>query len=147
VSDVAARLERPGLVAAPVAPPGLVAVTVRGRRLPDTDLGHLAADYRPGDFWRILTRDGTRPAAPVDVCKPDHEHASNLTGGVWYVVTPNGVIAKLCLHTVREEADGTVSVRPGDGSSNSVLVEGYSQFLDQRVSWHGFVEHGEWSEA
>jgi hypothetical protein len=118
---------------------------VKGRRLPDTDVKHIAADWQPGDYWRVLTKDGSRPATPEDVCKPDHTHASNLTGGVWWVVTPNGVLARLCLHTVREEDDGTISVRPGDGSSNSIFVKGYSRGLKDYVEYHGYIEHGVWT--
>jgi hypothetical protein len=116
-----------------------------GRRLPDTDVNHLAEGWGPGDYWRVLTEDGSRPMTPEEYGGKNKDYPSNLTGGVWWVVTPNGVPAVLCLHTVREHEDGTISIRPGDGSSNSVLVEGYSHELKERVSWHGYVEHGVWT--
>jgi hypothetical protein len=43
---------------------------------------------------------------------------------------------------VREEDDGTISVRPGDGSSNSILLSGAFG-----KTWHGYIEHGEWSKS
>lgn len=44
----------------------------------------------------------------------------------------------LPVHTVREHEDGTISVRPGDGSSNSILVkQGDGQ------QWRGYIDHGE----
>ncbi len=46
-------------------------------------------------------------------------------------------IAWLRNHTVREHEDGTISVRPGDGSSNSILVIGHDS-----EQWHGYIEHG-----
>jgi hypothetical protein len=45
-------------------------------------------------------------------------------------------IGYLVFHTVREHDDGTISVLPNDGSSNSILVS------DHRSSWHGFVYEG-----
>lgn len=42
-------------------------------------------------------------------------------------------------HTVREEDDGTISVRPNDGSSNSIQITG-----GQGREWHGYIEHGVW---
>lgn len=118
---------------------------MKGRRLPDTDAGHLAVGWQAGDFWKVLTADGSRPATPEEYSGPGHDYTGNLTGEVWYVVTPNGLLAGLSLHTVREHEDGTISIRPGDGSSNSVLVEGYSPSLDQRTTWHGYLEHGVWT--
>lgn len=111
---------------------------MQGRRLPDTPAGHLAADWQPGDFWKVLTADGTRPVTPEEY-SGKHDYSSNLTGEVWKVVTPLGQVAGLSLHTVREHEDGTISIRPGDGSSNSVLVG-----PDHRGTWHGYIDHGVW---
>jgi hypothetical protein len=108
----------------------------QGRRREDTPLGDLPDDIEPGDYWKVLTSDGERPVNITD-------SPSNLTGGMWCIVAPTetpGVhcgVATLTKHTVREEEDGTISVRPGDGSSNSILVEGSS-------SYHGYIEHGVW---
>ena len=88
-------------------------------------------DYQPGDYWQI--GDGQDPQTPFYV-----KWASNLTGTCWRIVTPLGQIGTLMKHTVREEEDGTISVRPNDGSSNSILI------TDHRGSWHGYIEHGEW---
>lgn len=122
-----------------------------GRRLPDTKLSYLALPYeeiQPGDYWRCLTTDGDRyldvQQFPEDRAYwgNDPRHDQNLTGGVWHVVTPLGQHALLSIHTVREEDDGTISIRPGDGSSNSVLVSD-----PNRGEWHGYIEHGEWNEC
>jgi len=99
-----------------------------GRRLPDVALAdhHDATDVmEPGDYVRILGYPGPLPP-------------SNLTGEVWFVVTPNGLLGNLASHTVREEDDGSVSVSPGDGSSNSILVTGSDR------TWHGYITRGLW---
>lgn len=118
---------------------------MKGRRLPDTKSGYLPLGWGPGTYWRVLSEDGSRPLTPVEQGGPNGDYSGNLTGEVWYVVTPNGLVAGLCLHTVREETDGTISIRPGDGSSNSILVEGHS--ADGPISWHGYIEHGVWGEC
>jgi hypothetical protein len=103
-----------------------------GRRRPDTIEGDLPDDIRRGDFWKVLDRDGQPAKGP------------SLTGTVWYVVAPIGdrdgfALGKLVHHTVREHEDGAISVRPGDGSSNSILITGAHGF-----SWHGYIERGVW---
>lgn len=107
---------------------------VTGRRLPDTFLGDLPPDIRAGDYWRCLGRNGE----PMISDAP-----TNLTGGVWYVAAPlpsgSFGIGRLEKHTVREHEDGTISVRPGDGSSNSILLKGAAG-----QSFHGYIEHGVW---
>lgn len=116
-----------------------------GRRLRDTPSGLLPEGWGPGDYWRVLSKDGSRPFTPEEQGSPGHDYSGNLTGGVWYVVTPNGLLAGLCLHTVREEDDGTISIRPGDGSSNSILVDGHCS--TGLATWHGYIEHGVWREC
>lgn len=106
-----------------------------GRRVPDTKLGELPGDIRCGDYWKVLDKRG-QPAVS--------DEPGNLTGTVWMVVAPIGegdayAIGKLAKHTVREHEDGTISVRPGDGSSNSILITGA-----HGRQWHGFIEHGVW---
>jgi hypothetical protein len=54
-------------------------------------------------------------------------------------MVPGGLLANLRAHTVREHDDGTISVRPGDGSSNSILVTRRPE-----ESWHGYVDHNDW---
>lgn len=106
---------------------------MRGRGRPDTRRDRLPRYPKPGDYWKILN---------VGIRTPAHSDApSNLTGTVWAVVAPEPGfgVAHLTLHTVREEDDGTISVRPGDGSSNSILVHGANG-----KTWHGYIEHGEW---
>ncbi|MBB3041231.1 hypothetical protein [Nocardioides soli] len=117
---------------------------MQGRRLPDTVLSELPVDYddlQPGDYWKVMSRKD--PAVPLtpDVLKHGTSPENgNLTNTVWGIVTPLGQYAMLSIHTVREHEDGTISIRPGDGSSNSVLVRGGPHGL----SWHGYVDHGVW---
>jgi hypothetical protein len=106
-----------------------------GRRRPDTPHGDLPDELRRGDYWKILTRDGSEPLRS--------DEPSNLTGSCWMVVAPIGdgdgyAIATLTKHTVREHEDGTISVRRHDGSSNSILVSTVGG------RFHGYIEHGVW---
>lgn len=118
---------------------------MQGRRLPDTVVGNLPLpldDLLPGDIWRVLRLPGV-PAVAADWPGADPAMAAtNLTGGVWMFWSPNGAgLGTLVYHTVREHDDDTVSVRPGDGSSNSILQKsGYAG-----KEWHGYVEHNVWS--
>ena len=100
---------------------------MQGRRLPDVELrDYYNIDMAPGDYVRVLGYPTPRPS-------------TNLTGEVWFVTTPNGLLGNLGGHTVREEEDGSISVKPGDGSSNSILVTGA-----QGESWHGYITRGLW---
>lgn len=105
-----------------------------GRRLPDVEFGELPDGIQPGDYWKYLDRE-TGEAYSVD------QWPTNLTGTAWGFQAPRGGIGTLMKHTVREHDDGTISVRSGDGSSNSILQAGGAE------SWHGYVEHGEWQEV
>jgi hypothetical protein len=109
--------------------------TMQGRRREDTREGDLPAgeEIRPGDYWKILDADGTEKRSTS---------TSNLAGTCWHIAVPLGrgedafSLGNLINHTVREHEDGTVSVRPGDGSSNSILVSRRGE------SWHGYVHRG-----
>lgn len=109
---------------------------MQGRRRPDLWLGEIHDDLQPGDYWKILDGEG----------KPRHsDHPENLTGTCWFIVVPLGDgygIGRLEKHTVREHEDGTISVRPNDGSSNSIKVSKASG-----VEWHGYIEHDIWREV
>ncbi len=106
---------------------------LKGRRRPDTPRDQLPPSPQPGDYWKVLNVGTGQPAVS--------DSPSNLTGTVWEIVAPDTGfgVATLAVHTVREEDDGTISVRPGDGSSNSILVTGA-----HGKQWHGYIEHGEW---
>lgn len=111
--------------------------TLLGRRLPDLSRDQIHSDVRAGDYWRALNSDGTPVVSNAQ---------GNLTHGVWYVAAPVGdaegyAIGRLENHTVREEDDGTISVRPNDGSSNSILLTRGDR------SFHGYIEHGVWSSV
>ena len=95
------------------------------RRRPDTPRGKLPGEIQPGDYWKV---PGLEPGE------------GNLTGECWRVAVPMSygfALATLTKHTVREHEDGEISVRPGDGSSNSILVTGHNG-----EQWHGYIEHG-----
>lgn len=117
---------------------------MKGRRLPDTRFGELPLpldDIQPGDIWKYVNRDGT-PTSAKALYPRSENVAGNLTDCVWGYRSPDGNgIGTLGLHTVREHDDGTVSIRPGDGSSNSVLHHGGPD----GQTWHGYVEHCEWT--
>ena len=78
-----------------------------GRRRPDTPEGDLPDGIKPGDYWKILGADGSPKRST---------YASNLTGECWHLAVPLGrgdeaySLANLTMHTVRENADGTISV-------------------------------------
>jgi len=126
---------------------------MQGTRLPDTPVGSLPGaldDLPPGAFWKVLHRKEDRPMDVLNHAEDRRwwaaspaQWASNLTGGVWGIITPDGRYGMLARHTVREHEDGTISVRPGDGSSNSILVAGGSE----EGQWHGYIEHGVWSSC
>lgn len=104
-----------------------------GRRRADLPLARLHDDLQPGDYWKISDRSSS--------------DASNLEGTCWYVVAPGAddgtgyMIGRLEAHTVREHDDGTISVRPNDGSSNSIKISGA-----HGRTWHGYIDHGVWNQ-
>lgn len=84
----------------------------------------------------------------------------------WWVRTPNGLVGRLSMpedvanreatngaHHVEEHEDGTISVLPQPGNSNSILVEGWSWDAGARaegeplMSWHGYIRHGVWESC
>jgi hypothetical protein len=132
VSD---RIDLSGIV-----PPGGLGEHVRavangaGARLADTRWGDLPEDFdTPGAYWKYLDR---KTGEPMD-CGDEAAAKGNLTRTVWGINVPGNGVGTLRLHTVREHDDGTISVRPGDGSSNSIL----------QGTWHGYIEHGVWTEC
>lgn len=102
---------------------------MKGRRLPDSNRWNFD-EMQEGDIFKVLRSDGKPSTA---------NHSSNLTGFVWCFKAPGGALGFLSKHTVREHDDGTVSVRAGDGSSNSILVQNPNY-----PKWHGYIEHNEW---
>ncbi len=109
---------------------------MKGRRREDTYRGMLPDDIQPGDYWKVLDRSSGEPAKS--------DSSSNLTGLVYMVVAPMSygyALGNLTHHTVREHDDGTISIRPNDGSSNSILITGH-----HGEQWHGYIEHGEWNQ-
>lgn len=132
---------------------------MKGQRLADTPMDSYPAPFdeiEPGSYWKMLNcRDGE----PLNVHTLqdqawwnntgvyDTKFDENLTGTVWSYKDPNGKYGMMSIHTVREEDDGTISVRPGDGSSNSILNEWIvTDRPDLSSTWHGYIEHGAWRE-
>jgi hypothetical protein len=115
---------------------------VAGRRREDQTWGTLPDDPQPGDIWRYVDGEGEPLSARAHAGGPDPDSRvhGNLTDEVWGYRVPGCLgLGTLVYHTVRSHDDGTVSVRPDDGSSNSILHD------DGRgCAWHGFVEHCEW---
>ena len=108
---------------------------MQGRRREDTVFGELPDDLQPGDYWKYLDRESREPKKSSD--------PGNLTGTVWGFYAPNGAgIGTLMKHTVREHEDGTATIAPGDGSSNSVLITGAAG-----QQWHGYMDRGVWREV
>ena len=108
---------------------------LQGRRRENLPFGSYPDDIQAGDYWQI--GDGDDPGIPITVDEP-----SNLTKTVWFVAAPMSygyALGNLTKHTVREESDGTISVKPGDGSSNSILITGH-----HGEQWHGYIDHGRW---
>lgn len=104
--------------------------TYDGRHRGDVQIGELPDNVQPGDYWRIVNAEGE----PIKLNEP-----SNLTGEMWMFRAPvRGGIGTLTKHTVRSHEDGTASIRPNDGSSNSVLITGAGG------EFHGYLEHGIW---
>jgi hypothetical protein len=105
-------------------------------------MGGLPGEIQIGDYWKIVHPDG-RAVTPEEYMK--RSFPSNLTGTCWMIAVPNPqsktgkgyLLGNLVAHTVREHEDGTISVLPGDGSSNSILVRG-----GEDRSWHGYVHEG-----
>lgn len=131
---------------------------MRGQLLPDAPIGEFPVDYDDlpkGSYWFVTVRRD-HPEYPRRLNVKDHpedrrwwgskddpRYAGNLTGHVLGIITPDGRYGMLSIHTVRDNEDGTVSVLPGDGSSNSILVSGGSQ----PGQWHGYIHEGEWREC
>ena len=106
---------------------------MKGTRLADTQLGGLPDGCdTPGAYWKYVNSEDEplRPNEP-----------GNLTNTMWGFCGPHGGIGTLSKHTVREEEDGTISVRANDGSSNSIRFGG-----GNIPEWHGYIEHGVWNE-
>lgn len=111
---------------------------MKGRRRPDTRRDRLPRGrILAGDYWKVL-ESGTGKPAIID------DEPTNLERTEWMVVAPmpsgGFAIGRLTKHTVRELDDGTISVRPGDGSSNSILITGSNS-----QQYHGYIERGIWT--
>lgn len=105
-------------------------------RLPDLHYNKLHREVKACDYWKVLNDEGTPLLS---------EEPSNLTHTIWFVVVPMSygyAIGRLTKHTVRENDDKTITIKPGDGSSNSVLITGH-----HGEQWHGYVYDGEFKST
>lgn len=63
--------------------------------------------------------------------------------GALFVCTPNGLLANLSKHDVRQDDGGTVSV----GSAiDHISVNPSILVMGGVARWHGYIERGEWRE-
>lgn len=111
---------------------------MQGRRREDVRFGNLPDDLQPGDYWKYLDRETGEPMKSG--------HLQNLTDTCWGICCPvqpddmeMPVIGFLRNHTVREHEDGTISVLPGDGSSNSIKIDHGGTEL-----YHAWIRNGVW---
>lgn len=98
-------------------------------------------DVQPWDYWRLGEtvpdiEKGNLTGLLYGVCIPKEKNGPTQTDSPAHYT--GYAIATLSFHTVREHDDGTISVLPGDGSSNSILVP--------RTDFHGYINHGVWYE-
>lgn len=56
--------------------------------------------------------------------------------GVWFGMTPNGLLASFAKHDVTQHPDGTITVAP---SIRCTQPSG--------GAWHGYLERGAWREC
>jgi len=112
---------------------------MKGRRRPDVKYGELPDDLQPGDYWKYLDRKTGEPM--------QSDNPTNLTGTCWGIVCPVQppdaeipVIGYLRNHTVREHEDGTISVLPGDGGSNSIQI----LWKGDKELYHAWIRRGVW---
>lgn len=104
--------------------------TVIGRRIPDDQWFFWQAEgkIQPGDYGKV---------------SDDPPTSSRWT---WFVKAPDGVVFQLASpqrpdaagrhHEVEEHEDGTITVEPRPGNSNSILSP---------CGWHGYIHRGVWS--
>jgi hypothetical protein len=83
-----------------------------------------------------------------DEAYPENPGDYGLVNGEWCVCAPDGgrfMLASVAHpdqagnhHEVEVHDDGTISVMPRPGNSNSILSP---------RGWHGYIDRGEWSRA
>jgi hypothetical protein len=100
---------------------------VRGQREPD-GAPHTLYDSPPGAYakWPV-TASGETFTAWVFKCP-----------GCGGLGTLSYDTRKGAVHEVDENADGTITVEPKPGNSNSILHD---------CGWHGYIDHDTWRPA
>lgn len=98
---------------------------IGGRRVPDDEWFSWQADgqIRPGDYGKIV--DDRK--VTWFVCAPD--------GSRFMLASPQSPDRAGRHHEVDEHEDGTITVEPKPGNSNSILSPN---------GWHGWIYRGEW---
>lgn len=100
---------------------------IQGRRRDDTPFNRLPGDLEHGDYWKISDFNPNEP--------------SNAEKTAWRFYFDGFGVMTLTKHTVREHEDGTISILPGDVSSNSIGIHGaHSRY------WHGYCYNGIFKE-
>ena len=61
--------------------------------------------------------------------------------GTWYVRPPGCHVGSLEKHKVTEHDDGTITVSP------SILIDYSYGDPPVRISWHGYLERGNWRQC
>jgi hypothetical protein len=92
------------------------------------------ASLQHGDYWRVLK------GRYVEIAEAE---PSNLEHTAWGYYLEGFGVGFLAKHTVREHEDGTISVLPNDGSSNSILCR---KRADEEF-FHGYIRRGVWVDA
>lgn len=64
------------------------------------------------------------------------DYGKDPRNGIWYARPHGDHLGSLKNHEVTEHEDGTITVSP------SILITGYDG--DSQVTWHGYLERGQW---
>lgn len=93
----------------------------------------------------IRQKDVPDSSQPHDRLEPGGYRRTRHRGGPWYWECrppgdlPETVQGSLKNHKIEEHEDGTITATP------SLLIE--TTWAGEEISWHGYLEHGEWREV
>lgn len=102
-------------------------VKLQGRRLADGEM-----TMEPGDYSKIEAYSGDEFVCIMWWMKSP-------IGGPIFQIGPKPIGGG---YEVEENEDGTITVQPHEGNSNSILVS-----WPNGKSWHGYIYNGEWRTA
>lgn len=104
---------------------------LQGRRRESPEPGELVPNLEHGDYWR------EHRVLWTEIAEAD---PTNLTHTAWGYYLEGFGVGYMAHHTVREHEDGTISVLPNDGSSNSILC----RKSPDTEFFHGYIRRGVW---